>query len=93
MNTPLKIDERYKCQYGECSNQCPLYHPDAKLCLQHFAINYAKEQRKIDIEKACECFRQELKHFVRFLECLKEGSSEIIDIEGSIDSFRKAMEE
>lgn len=48
---PLKIEERYKCQYSECSKQCHLYHPDAKLCLQHFAIKYAKEQRMADVEK------------------------------------------
>lgn len=56
-------------------------------------IEIATEQRKIDIEKACECFRQELKHFVRMLDCIKEKSGEMIDIEGSIESFRKAMEE
>lgn len=45
------------------------------------------------IEKACECFRQELKHFAHMLDWIKGGSGEIIDVEGSIDSFRKTMEE
>lgn len=61
--------------------------------IRYTYIYAANEQQKIAIEKACECFHQELKHFVRFLECIKEGSGEIIDIEGSIGSFRKAMEE
>ena len=61
--------------------------------IRYTYIYAANEQQKIDIETACKCFRQELKHFVRMLDCIKEGSGEMIDIEGSIESFRKAMEE
>lgn len=42
------IEERYKCAQEECSNKCPLYHPDAKICLQHWAIKFATEQQEID---------------------------------------------
>lgn len=87
------IEERYKCTQERCSYKCPLYHLDAKMCLQHWAIKFAAEQKSIDIDKACLVYEKELREIVRVVNVLRKGVGDCISIEGCVKDFRKAMEE
>lgn len=61
-------------------------------------IKGATDQQAIDIDKACEVYRNELTEFVRLLNGFGDlhgidELGEIIAIEGSVNDFRKAMTE
>lgn len=59
----------------------------------------ATEQKKIDIEKACEVYRKELSEIISIFNrigkelCGIDELGETISLEGCIKDFRKAMEE
>lgn len=58
----------------------------------------AKEQRQIDIEKACEVYRQELSEIKKLLNMIGKDLynanelGEVIHLEGCVKDFRNAME-
>lgn len=58
-------------------------------------IEIATEQDRIardeEREKACELYRKELMQVVRLMNISSKGSGELIDIDGSVNDFRKAM--
>lgn len=59
----------------------------------------ATEQSKIDIDKACEVYRKELKEIIDTFNTLGKqlyninDLGELIHLEGSVKDFRKIMEE
>lgn len=58
-------------------------------CIDVQASDYGYEEA---VEKACARYEQELKQFKNLLGFVKRGSGDVIDIEKSIESFRKALE-
>lgn len=50
------------------------------------------EERERCIMAACEQYRKELVQIVRVMNLSRKGSGGIIDIDGSVDDFRKALE-
>ncbi len=50
-----------------------------------------KEQQMID--KACDLYRKELQQMQKLLAMIRRNAADVLDIEGSVAAFRKAMEE
>jgi len=48
---------------------------------------------KTMIDKACDLYRKELRQMQNLIAMIRKGAAEILDIEGSVADFRKAMEE
>ena len=61
-------------------------------------INGSTEQRKIDIDKACEVYRNELEEIINLFNRIGkqfdvEDLGKTVALEGSVKDFRKAMED
>ena len=54
-------------------------------------ITGATEQRKIDIDKACELYKEEIKQMKCLLNHLSKGAGELIDLERSLEIFKQGM--
>ena len=64
----------------------------AVIAYMHGATEQDRIARQEEREKACELYRKELMQIVRVMNISSKGSGELIDIDGSINDFRKAME-
>lgn len=76
-----------------------MVHPNSfsRPTTKELLIEMAKEQRKIDIDKACDVYAKELKDIIIILNKVGEMRGieelgEILSYEGCIRDFRKAME-
>ena len=50
-------------------------------------------ERKELIDKACELYREELQQIQKLIAKIRTTAADVLDIEGSVADFRKAMEE
>lgn len=84
------------CGYCEFAENCEKHYFE---CDKHKVLaEIATDQRKIDIEKACDVYSKELKEIINILNKVGEmrGIEELGDIlsyDGCLRDFRKAMEE
>lgn len=58
-------------------------------CIDVQTSDYGYEEA---VEKACKRFEEELRQFICLLELVKKNSSDVIDVEKSLESFRKSLE-
>lgn len=96
------INEReYKCALAESQVSKQLYEQVKKeySIAQNAFVQGVMYQRKIDIEKACEVYREELSRMMSTFGHIEIGMfdvyelADMVSLEGSVKDFRKAMEE
>lgn len=90
----MTIEERGKAyMHGDIDS-----HP-VRLAMYNAYVDGAKDQKQIDIDKACDVYRKELEEIIGIFNRIGkdlygiEELGELIHLEGSVKDFRKAMEE
>lgn len=88
----MTIDERIE--------EKGFWYDSSDICCVDYTsvVELIEEQRKIDIDDACEAYRKELSEIINIFNRLGkelyniDELGELISLEGSVKDFRKAME-
>lgn len=65
------------------------YVPESSL--KSYFLGELEKQRKIDIEKASELYREEVQQLKFMLNHFKRGAGDLIDIETSVKQFKNKL--